>query len=254
MFKKLKKRVTNQWHELFEEITVVEYIFWWITRICLLCSVIFAHTPEYRSLDTLNFIACFTMSVLRFIAPRRSFLARIDFRCQHAINLFELLGIFGGHLLNAYAYIPKFDRILHLISGPITLLVGYYIYKAFESAEGKKKYYNPTIGTFCAAGFSFLIIVAWEIQEFISDFFIGSQNQGYYYVPPQDDLFFKIFGTGANGGEGQFPLWDTMLDMIDATLTTVLAIAVLYISLSVIKKRALKKEALLKQEETVESC
>lgn len=249
MLSKFKKRVKNEWHELFQEITVFEYVLWWVARILLLCSVVFAHSPEYRLLDSLNMLACYTMSILRFVVPQKTFLAKIDFRCQHAINLLEVLGVFGGHLLEAYSYIPKFDRILHFLSGPLAIAVGYYIFKAFESSDGKKKYYNPATGTFCATGFSFLIIVAWEIQEFISDYYIGSHNQGYYYAPGENDIFFKIFGDGAKRGEGQYPLWDTMMDMIDATVTTVIAAVVLFIILVIIKKRALKKEALEKEKE-----
>ncbi len=228
--------------QLFEEITVFEYVLWWIARIMLLCAVIFAQDNAYRTLDFLNMLTAYSMTALRFVAPKKSFLARIDFRCQHLINLMEVLGIFFGHLLFAYGSIPKFDRLLHLLSGPVVVIAGYYIYKAFETKDKKSYRIKPVTATYSAFSFSFVVIVFWEIQEFISDYLIGSQNQGYYYAPPQDDIWFKIFGQGANGGAGQFPLWDTMLDMIDATLTTVLTVPFLFIVLVYIKKKQEKNE------------
>lgn len=231
-------RIKETWKQLFEEITVFEYVIWWIVRIMLLCAVIFAENNAYRMLDSVNMLAAYSMSFIRFIAPRRSFIARLDFRCQHIINVMEILGTFFGHLLNAYDYIPKYDRILHLLSGPAVVIAGYYIYKAFETKDGKENYcIKPVTATYSAFSFSFVVITLWEIQEFISDFFIGSQNQGYYYAPNEDDIWFKVFGKGANGGVGQFPLWDTMMDMIDASVTTALSAVVLYIVLLYIKKK-----------------
>lgn len=241
---KIVNRAKELRKQLFEEITVFEYVLWWVARIMLLCAVIFAKDNAYRTLDTLNMLTAYSMTALRFVAPKKSFFARLDFRCQHLINLMEVLGIFFGHLLEAYIYVNKFDRYLHLLSGPVVVIAGYYIYKAFVTKNQKEKYCtNPVIATYCSFSFSFVVMVFWEIQEFISDYFIGSQNQGYYYVPYGDDIWFKIFGQGANGGVGQFPLWDTMLDMIDATITTIPAALVLFAVLVLIKKKHEKAEA-----------
>ena len=237
---KFKGRIKRLWKELCEEITFFEYILWWIARIMLLCAVIFAKSPQYSLLDCINMLATFTMSLIRFIFPEKSFIGRIDFRVQHLINAFEVLGIFGGHLLDFYSVIPKFDRILHLLSGPAVVVAGYYIYKAFESKKGKDTYkrrLNPQTATYSAVSFSFAVISLWEIQEFFSDYFIGSQNQGYYYAPPEDDIFFRIFGDGAAKGAGQYPLWDTMMDMTDAAVTTVISGIILLTVLIKIKKK-----------------
>lgn len=248
MLKKIANRVKTVWKELFEEITVFEYVLFWVTRLMLLSAVIFAESPAYALLDSINMLAAYAMSILRFIAPRKSFIARLNFRCQHLINIMEIFGTFFGHLLKAYSYIGKYDRILHLVSGPLIVIAGYYIYKAFESVDGKNPKIRPSTAAFTATSFSFVVMVCWEIQEFISDFLLGSQNQGYWYAPAQDDIWFKIFGYGAKGGEGQFPLWDTMMDMIDATLTTFIAGIVLYYALKACQKRRAKKEQLQEEQ------
>lgn len=240
---KFKNRVKETWHQMFSEITVFEYILMWVARILLLCAVVFARSPEYRSLDTLNFIATFSMSILRLCAGNKTFISRIDFRVQHIINVFEVFGIFGGHLINMYQYVEHFDRHLHWLAGYLVVIAGYYLYKAFESKNGKENYIpNPQIASMMSFGTSFFLIVAWEFSEFISDFFIGSNNQGYTFTPVYDEWWFRIFGKGANV-EGQFPLFDTMFDMLDAAIATVIATLILYF---VLVRKNKKNEAIIK--------
>lgn len=242
---KLKNRIKETWKSVFEDITVFEYVIIWIVRAMLLCTVIFNKEPAEKVMCFINMLSLYAMPLIRFVAPRNSFFFRLDYRCQHIIGLFEVLGTFFGNLLNAYAYIFKYDRWLHALSGFGVVFAGYYIYKSMASANGKKKYYNPAAGAFSGMGFSFMVIVFWEITEFMGDFFTGTRNQSPDYAPFEDDLFFKIFGNGYSMGEGQYPLWDTMMDMFDAALATLVGGIVLYIVLTIIKKKTLKKESLL---------
>lgn len=234
-------KIKYVWNKTRSEITTAEYISFWIVRILLIISIILASDKTYVLLHTANLPAAFAMSLFYFIFPKDSFFGRLDLRCQHIINFFEVLGTFCGHILNAYAYIPKYDRLLHFFSGVAGVIAGYYIYKAFVTKDRSIKSLNPEAATFASVSFSFMIISLWEVQEFISDYYIGSQNQGYYYAPGENDIFFKIFGDGANRGLGQYPLWDTMMDMMDASLTTAAAGIVLYIILRAIKKKVLEK-------------
>lgn len=241
---RFKNKIKYVWKKIFDETSVIEYVSWWIVRILIVISIILAENKTYVLLHAVNLPATFAMSLICFIFPKDSFFGRLSLRNQHIINFFEVLGTFCGHILNAYAYIAKYDRLLHIFSGFAGVIVGYYMYKAFVVKDNKPKCLNPEACTMASVSFSFVIIVLWEIQEFISDYYIGSQNQGYYYAPGENDIFFKIFGDGANRGVGQYPLWDTMMDMIDATLTTVIAGIVLYIILRVIKNKFLKKQEL----------
>lgn len=243
---KLKNRIIETFKSVFKDITIPEYVIIWIVRLMLLWVVLFHHDPAEKVMCFVNMLSLYAMPLIRFIAPRKSFLFHLDYRCQHIIGFFELLGTFFGNYLNAYAHIFKYDRWLHLLSGIGVTIAGYYIYKAtVTAAEGEKRFYNPAAGAITGMGFSFMVIVLWEITEFIGDFLYGTENQGYYYAPYSDDLWYKIFGTGYRGGEGQFPLWDTMMDMIDAAAATLLTTVILAVALTVIKKRALKKEQLL---------
>ncbi|MCM1365201.1 MAG: hypothetical protein NC122_08705 [Faecalibacterium sp.] len=241
MFSKFTNRVKETWKQLFEEITVAEYVMWWIFRLMMLYALIFHPDPSERVMCFINMLALYAMSAIRFIAPRKTFISRLDFRCQHIINFFEFLGTFCGNFLNAYAYIHKYDRILHFLSGFGAVIAGYYIYKAFASKDGKKKYYSPGLGAFCGVSFSFVIICMWEITEFLGDFLYDTQNQGYLYSPPDNDIMFRIFNHKAV--EGQFPLWDTMMDMIDASIATFIAGIAMAVVLTLWKKHIEKKES-----------
>lgn len=248
---KLLNRIKETWHMIFEDITVGEYVLIWIVRLMLLWAVIFHKDPNEKLMCAINMLSLYAMSLIKFIAPRKSFLARLDFRCQHIIGFFEVLGTFFGNYLDAYAYVFKYDRWLHVFSGIGVTIAGYYIYKAMASSDGKKLYYSPSIGSFCGFSFSFVVIVFWEITEFMGDFLFGTQNQCFYYAPFDDDIFYKIFGHGAQTGDGQKPLWDTMMDMIDATLATVVTAIVLFVILTLWKKHVLKKQA---QKQALESA
>lgn len=206
----------------------------------LLYVVIFCAESE-RVMCFINMLALYAVSFIRLIAPKNSFFARLSFRCQHIINFIEIIGTFFGNFLNAYAVIFKYDRWLHLLSGPLAVLAGYYVIRAIISTPTQTKKPTPALASSFSLCFSFLIICMWEITEFLGDYFFGSQNQSFYYAPFDDDIWFRIFGNGALHGEGQFPLWDTMMDMIDAAWTTFVAAIVLYAVLKLIEKRKEKK-------------
>lgn len=232
---KLIGRIKYTWNSVMSEITIPEYILIWAVRAVVIYGGIRLQDPSQMVMYWINTLALFALPLLRFIAPKKSFLARLDFRVQHIIGFFELFGTFFGKYIDAYSYISKYDRLLHLLSGPGAVIAGYYIFKALASKDGKKKFYSSGLATFSSVSFSFVIITLWEITEFFGDYLFGSICQSWYYAPSEDDIVFRIFGKVAD--PGQFPLWDTMMDMIDATLMTVVAGIVLLTALALLKNR-----------------
>lgn len=224
----LKERVRNVWRGIFEEMSVVEYISWWVIRLLFIYAVIMHTDDRQRMLCAVNMLALYALSFLHFIAPKNSLLANLPYRTQHVINFMELCGSFLGNFINLYAVVFKYDRILHAVSGPAAAVGGYFIYKAILKKENHLDTISPLMGTLFGTFFSFMIIPIWEITEFFGDFFWGTQNQSYWYAPFDDDIFYKIFGHGAITDGGQLPLWDTMMDMIDASVTTVAFAFILY--------------------------
>ncbi|MGN1444342.1 MAG: hypothetical protein ACI4XE_10895 [Acutalibacteraceae bacterium] len=250
---RIKNRIKNTFSALFDEITVFEYVLWWIARLMMLIVVIFCVESE-RVMCFINMLALYAVSAIRFVAPKSSFLARLSFRCQHIVNFIEIIGTFFGNFLNAYAHIFKYDRILHLLSGPLAIIAGYYVVKAIISTPTETKTPSAALASTFSFCFSFLIIGMWEITEFLGDYFFGSQNQCFYYAPNDDDIWFRLFGDGALHGEGQFPLWDTMMDMIDAAFTTIVSAIVMYAVLKILEKRREKKLVAEKSAQSAETA
>jgi len=241
----LKERIKMVWNGIFEEMTVVEYISWWIVRLLLIYAVIMHTDQKEKVLCAVNTLALFAIPFFRFIAPKNSIGSCLPYRSQHIINFMELCGAFLGNFVGLYSVIPKYDRVLHALSGPAAIIAGYFVYKAILKKEHKEESVSPLLGTFCGVGFSFMIIPLWEITEFMGDFLWGTANQSYWYAPGEDDIFYKIFGHGKVTDGGQLPLWDTMMDMIDASLTTIVFAFIFYFVIrAILKKQAQKNNTL----------
>lgn len=229
------------WNGIFEEMTVVEYVLWWAARLLMLYAVIMHTDYREKVLCAVNTLALFAIPLMHFIFPKKSLIGNLPYRSQHIINLMEICGSFLGNFIFLYGKVAKYDRILHAISGPAAVIAGYFVYKAILKKEGREKDVSPLLGTVCGMGFSFMIIPIWEITEFFGDFFWGTANQSYWYAPADDDIFYKIFGHGAITDGGQLPLWDTMMDMIDASITTIVFSMIFYFILrAAVKKQASK--------------
>lgn len=215
---KLKNRFVYEFSEMRKELPVIEYISWWILRICMIVTaVVFTYNGEAeyaRNLILLNALATFSIPILRFISSRKIFTSRITFRCQTYIDIFILMGSFLGHGFKFLGEIPEYDKFMHFLAGGIIVFLGAEVLKAFKGAD----IIPPGIKIFCGIGFSFIIIVAWELMEFFADWFItSSNNQGYYIVPDESMLFVKIFGMGKNVAD-QAPVYDTNADMFYAVI------------------------------------
>ncbi len=241
---KLLNRFKYTFNSIMDDITPAEYVIHWVIRILMFYGAFHLYDQSQVVMYWVNMAALFGMSIVRFIAPKKTFLARLSFRIQHVVTFFEFIGGFVGKVSFIYAYsiVPKYDRVLHFLSGAGVVIVGFYIYKAIVSKEEDRSLQSPVLASFCSFSFSFAVMVFWEIVEFFGDYLFGSQCQGWYYQPGENDIFFKIFKKAAD--PGQFPVWDTMMDMIDATIMTVIASTVLFFVLTALKKKKDEKEAL----------
>lgn len=230
-------KIKYTFNSIFKEISVAEYISWWVVRILLIWAIIACPQSE-KIMISINLLALFAMSLLRFLAGKDSFASRISFRCQHIINLVEFLGTFLNNFINAGKYVPNFDRLIHLASGPLAVIAGYYLYKAcFQTKDKFELAFEPRVVTLFSSGFSFMIICLWEFMEFFGDFFTGTTNQGYNCSPSQNEFWNVVLGKFHVAGTAQYPLWDTMFDMVDAAVATAAAAVIMYAVLKHRKKK-----------------
>lgn len=243
---KLKKRIICKFSEMRKEIRMPEYAAWWILRICMIIAAIVfkvkGEAPYQINLLLLNTLATFAVPILRFISPKKLFSSKISFRTQTYIDIFVLMGSFLGHGFKFLGEVPEYDKFMHVVAGGVVVFIGAEIMKAFEGYDRT----TPGIRTFCGVGFSFIVIVAWELMEFFADWFItSSNNQGSNIVPDETMLFVKIFGLSKNHAQ-QAPLYDTNADMFYAVIGCALCAVILFIRL---KRKEEKKK--LSEKETV---
>ena len=187
----------------------------------------------------LNMIATFTVPVFAMIFPRSFFLGRLSVKTQVYFDLLIVLGSFFCYGFSMYKYVAEYDKWQHFFSGFIVVFLGAELMKTFF----KNKKVEPAFGLIGGVGLSFAVIVIWELFEFTADFFIaGSTNQGYNYGFDEKLLFIKIFGHGA-GNEGQYPLFDTIFDMMAAAVGIAVAAAVFIVIMKIKEKMKETKEA-----------
>ena len=226
--------------EMRAQISIPEYLFWWAARIFMLLYIIQTFRNDHKWIDYLLpvivGIGTFAVLLMRMITPKNSLFGRLSFHLQTFVSMMCIAGSAGNYFgLYSVNGTLHYDWILHVISGvPITML-GYYLLVAMN---GKKTKLTPQICACGSMGFSFLVIIAWEIFEFCGDYLFGDCNQKYNWEIVPEDPFYKLFTNSAAGME-QAPLDDTIVDMATAFFVTIFTGIVLYI---VLKRRERKQE------------
>ncbi len=247
---KIKNFIESEVACLKKDITKLEYATWWILRILMVWAIITKYKelgPEYSPTVlnlVLNLFSSFAVTLIRLIWVPKRVICKLPFRVQTYINILVFFASFCGHGLNSISKVPEWDKIMHLLTGALFVLIGNEIVNMFMR-EGDKL--SPAIRTFTAFGFSNVAIVFWEMFEFFVDYYWpGSTNQGYNCRLDPESVFVKIFGMGAQN-EYQWAVVDTCVDMTYAFITSVVASIILVNILGKIDK----KLASVKEEVTV---
>ncbi len=241
MKEKIRNHFSSQTARLKSEGNLPEYILWWVARIMMILGCFTSFHRLHPSLVlavTLNTLATFSVSVFAAIFPQKLFFGRLSFHTQSYINFFVIIGCFFNQCYSASRFIDNYDKLQHFFAGFVCVFLGAELLRTMFPKER----INPKISILSGVGFSFAAIVIWEIFEFFADFFIkDSTNQGYNMSPDFDMLFFKIFGKGA-GNEGQYPLFDTLFDMIAAVVGIIIAVFCFAVFLKIKSKKAEKQK------------
>lgn len=107
--------------------------------------------------------------------------------------VFIFLSMYLGKVINFYRFFPRWDKFLHLISGPILTLMGYII---FLNLINKKVYkgINPVLGILFGVFFSIACAGGWEIFEFTSDHLFGTNAQNNSLLDTMGDIICGTIG------------------------------------------------------------
>lgn len=231
---KFKIHIVSQLERLKEEIRLPEYILWWVMRAMMLFALIMTKRSGRPQMVWImigaNLAVTFVVSLFSLIFPKKLFFGRIPFRVQTYIDIFVIAGSFVGHYVDLYRYEGIYDKALHVVSGFLTVFIGYELMKALLPKKELPKFW----GAFGGFSFAFLVMILWEVFEFFSDFILGNaNNQGYMQsfcdsVYVDGYFFFRMFGRG-NAGAEQIPLLDTMIDLIAAVVGAVSALVIFLI-------------------------
>lgn len=227
---KMKEFAKSEINALKKDITVGEYVWWWVLRVLQTWVLIrlIKNDPENTNvlLLALNLLATFTVPLARIILIPKKIIRKLSFRCQTWLDVMIFFGSFLAQGLEWNHEITSWDKILHFMAGAVILFVGNELVGMFLR-EGDRV--SPLFRTFSATGFSFIAIAIWEVFEFFVDFYwVDSCNQAYNISPERDPFFFKIFGYGAQN-ENQWAVFDTNVDMLCAIAGSIPAMIAVFV-------------------------
>ena len=232
----------EEYRRFVKTVSYPEYFSWWLVRIAMVGGLV--RHVQNASFDISAVIMLVNLSVTFLIAPvrllffRNLFFGNIPYRVQTYINVFVFTGSFLGHGCGMNHSVPDFDKALHVLSGGLCVFIGYELLRGTRDARSLNKR-TLVLGS---AGFSAVVILVWEVFEFLADFYMkDSTNQNPYYDPAPDMFFFRIFGRGA-GNPGQSPLLDTGVDITGAVFGCLICAAALSVWLRLREKKQAKKD------------
>ncbi len=228
--KKLLCRESNFCGRIKNEISVPEFIFWWLTRVMIVgCAV-----KNKRDIAFYSVVFTFTFicDILHLIFPKINISARMQtFICSLAL-VSTVIGI-GYGVIEKY---PDYDLLLQFAGGIFSGALGYYLACALRKPTKEKEYTFVSFFTFCFAG---TITIFRKLTEFFSDFLFGT-NLCHVEFVEDNHWFYRVFGFAMSPYE-QRPLLDTDEDFIFSILGGVISAAVVYLRFRMKNKEAFRK-------------
>lgn len=209
MKEKIKNKIKREYGIFKQQISIPEYIFWWICRAIMIYTVVTTYiSPSSGHFDLqmrANTIFLFILPYLHILPRKFTFLARLHHRAQTIVCFMVICTSYLGNFVDVYNMWEYYDTFIHFVAGVICVPVGYYLLEAF-SREGEK--HSPLAKTVAGFGLSCFASLFWECYEFIFDWIMGSTTQGWSDTPPAELI--ERFPTDP----GRYPLFDTMTDEI----------------------------------------
>lgn len=221
---KLRNKIVSEIGILKKEIPLAEYIFWWVCRCFQLYLMIDSFNDDnqghYRLQMIANFILLFILPELH-ILPRKIFLARLHYRCQTVAAVMVVLTCGLGMYFSFYGDHYWYDTVLHLFGGAVLVLIGSYV---VDSLRPKKEACpGPFYSSVAGFGISCFGTLFWECFEFIFDWIAKGDTQNYLGYP--EGWLARTFPPLPE----QYPVFDTMSDIIAGLLGAIFGAAVLRI-------------------------
>lgn len=177
----------------------------------------------------------------------------IGFHCGNLLVFIIIIATVGGIVgpcYNVYSLVPSSDVIVHAITGAMLFFLGYMLAeKLFGTEDGQKPFFSRVL---FSVAFCFMIGVLWEFIEFLAvetmhfdmlqDTYVDT-IESYLLGGNQNDLValnditetWVFYNGGADvyvidGGYLDIGIYDTMYDLLIATMGTVIAVVIVTFS------------------------
>lgn len=171
-----------------------------LIRIILLISIIpFLMADEYNKV--LYIIITLALTFYDFLV-KKILKINLSNTLKYSILFLIVTTEFLGSTLDFYGKFYWWDTFVHGISGTINFFIGFEFINKFNERLSRPEI-HPAIQVIFAICFSIAILGLWEIAEFIIDEVTGLNMQI------------------TQGLVGQDAIWDTIEDMISATIGTI---------------------------------
>ncbi|MDR3297858.1 MAG: hypothetical protein LBT19_00555 [Candidatus Nomurabacteria bacterium] len=118
------------------------------------------------------------------------FRVKISFRLQLIYYGFLFVALFMGIDMDLYRTWPHFDKIIHLLSGALSVVLGHYALVFFKVDKSSKLF--KVVFMVC---FAVTIGVAWEFFEFACDKLLGQSMQQLVSEGVDDTMFDLLSAT-----------------------------------------------------------
>lgn len=214
----MKNIILREISILKNEISLPEYLFWWLCRGIMLyvtaTTFISASSGHFDLQMRANTIFLFILPTLHLLPRKFTFLARLHNRVQTIVCFMVITTSFAGNYLDWYGDWAYYDTFIHFTAGVVCVPVGYYILLAL-SRNGET--HSPLAKTVAGFGLSCFASLLWECYEFVFDWITGATTQAWSDAP--DAALIERFPTDPM----RYPLIDTMTDALAGLAGAVLA-------------------------------
>lgn len=240
---KLKDFIKSEAACLKKEVPLFEYILWWVLRIAMAVAMVYKQKENGPGFSItvlilgLNLLATFTVTLIRLLLFPKKVVCRLPFTTQRWINVIVFVAAFLGHTFDLINEVTSWDKLMHIMSGAVVLLLGNELTQVFIREKDKV---SDSVRMLTATGFSFFAMVIWEIYEFIVDYnWPESTNMAYSSNPDRDPFFVWLYGGPSSNFEaGLSCVFDTVTDMICAVIGAIPVIIILSLRMRSKRKKA----------------
>ena len=217
----VRNRFVHLYREMKNELSLFEYILWWVLRLILLSGGIWSilNRPDETFEMFISVFLSFLIPLLHLVFMNL-WPGKFPVRLQTVGTIYLVVTSFCGSLLEFYYIFPWWDMVLHAFGGGILVYVGYCVMVALN-ARHRERFGDPSpiVQASWGVGFSAFCTLVWEIMEFSFDSITLGDSQHWRVNP---DPRFELFKTVTDPERmdffhvdaGRYALLDTMTDII----------------------------------------